>query len=55
MDRRAALKLAIAALQVVYKQWLYASDSEASDKKRIEIAQAIETLDGLRRQKEMKL
>ena len=53
MDRRAALKLAIAALQVVYKQWLYASDSDASDKKRIEINQAIEVLDAMKRQREM--
>ena len=49
MTRREALRLAIAALQAEYKQWLYASDSDASDKRRIEIAQAIEVL------KEMKL
>ena len=53
MNRKQALALAIDALQKEYRQWLYASDSEAADKKRIEIAQAIETLDGLRRQKEM--
>ena len=53
MTRRTALKLAISALQKEYKQWLYASDSDASDKKRIEINQAIEVLDAMKRQREM--
>ena len=53
MNRKQALALAIAALQAEYKQWLYASDSDASDKKRIEIAQTIEVLDAMRRQKEL--
>ena len=44
MNRKQALALAIAALQKEYKQWLYISDSDASDKRRAEIAQAIEVL-----------
>ena len=55
MNRKQALALAIAALQKEYRYWLYASDSDASDKQRAEIAQAIEVLDGMRKQKEMKL
>jgi len=53
MNRKQALAIAIDALQKLSRQWLYASDSDASDKKRIEIAQAIELLDSMRRQKEL--
>ena len=53
MKRKEALRLAIDALQKEYKRWLYASDSDASDKRRAEIAQAIEVLDAMRMQKEM--
>ena len=45
MTRKQALALAIAALQKEYRYWLYASDSAASDKRRAEIAQAIEALE----------
>ena len=55
MTRKQALALAIAALQKEYRYWLFASDSDASDKRRAEIAQAIELLDAMRRQREMKL
>ena len=53
MTRREALRLAIAALQREYRRWLFASDSEASDERRAEIAAAVEVLDNLRRQKEL--
>jgi len=53
MTRREALRLAIAALQKEYRYWLFVSDSVAGERKRVEIAQAIETLDGMRRQREM--
>ena len=53
MNRKQALAIAIDALQKEYHQWLYASDSDASDKKRVEIARAIELLDSMRRQKEL--
>ena len=47
MNRKQALALAIDALQKEYKRWLYASDSAASDKRRAEIAQAIEVLEDM--------
>ena len=53
MKRNHALKLAIAALQHEYRRWLYASDSGAADKKRMEINKAIVVLDSLSRQKTM--
>jgi len=53
MNRKQALAIAIDALQKLSRQWLYASDSDASDKKRVEIARAIELLDSMRRQKEL--
>ena len=55
MTRRQALQLAIDSLQKEYRYWLYASDSAAGDKKRIEINNAIVILDNLKRQREMKL
>ena len=55
MTRRQALQLAIDALQKQYRYNLYASDSEAADKRRIEINKAIVILDNLKRQREMKL
>ena len=45
MTRRAALRLAIAALRHEERRWLFASDSEAADKRRAEIAEAIELLE----------
>ena len=55
MKRRDALKLAVKILQAKYNYLLFASDSQASEQWRVEIARAIETLDAMRRQKEMKL
>jgi len=55
VKRKEALRLAIAALQRDYRRWLFASDSEASDQKRVDINKAIVILDNMRRQKEMKL
>ena len=55
MTRREALALAIKILQAKHNYMLFASDSELSDKRRAEIAEAIVILDNMRRQKEMKL
>ena len=55
MTRREALRLAIAALQAEYRRWLFASDSGASDERRVEINKAIVILEYMSRQKEMKL
>ena len=55
MRRKEALQIAITALQREYKYWLLVSDSDAGDKMRTKIAQAIEKLDAMKRQREMKL
>lgn len=55
MKRKEALALAIISLQRDYKYWLLVSDSSAGEQMRAKIAQAIEVLDTMKRQKEMKL
>jgi len=44
MDKQEALELAINALQKEYRYFLYVSDSDWADKKRIEISKAIEMI-----------
>ena len=46
MDKQKALELAINALQKEYRYFLYASDSDWADKKRIEISKAIQIIMG---------
>ena len=44
MDRRVAFELAVNALQKEYRYFLYASDSDWANKKRIEISKAIDLI-----------
>jgi len=44
MDKQEALELAINALQKEYRYFLYVSDSDWADKKRIEISKAIQII-----------
>ena len=44
MKLKEALALAIKILQLIYNYMLFASDSELSDKRRADIAEAIEVL-----------
>ena len=55
MRRKEALALAIDTLHKEHNRLLFMSDSKWSDEKRIQINKAIELLDAMWRQKEMKL
>ena len=44
MDRRVAFELAVNALQKEYRYFLYASDSDWADKRKVEISKAIEMI-----------
>ena len=47
MDKQKALELAINALQKEYRYFLYASDSDWADKRRIEISKTIEIIESM--------
>ena len=55
MKRKEALALAIDIMHKEHNRLLFGSDSLLSDQKRIQINKAIELLDSMRRQREMKL
>lgn len=55
MKRKEALALAMDILHKEHNRLLFGSDSKWSDEKRIQINKAIELLDAMRRQREMKL
>ena len=46
MDKQLALELAVDALQKEYRYFLYASESDWADKKRVEISKAIQIIMG---------
>lgn len=47
MDRREAFELAVDALQKEYRYFLYVSDSDWADKKRLEISRATAIIESM--------